>query len=50
MGVQTLKQKKRHSIMSRAFYYVPVVEVDHLTRLELGFVGGNQITLLLRWK
>ena len=26
--------------MSRAFYYVPVGEVDHLTRLELGSVEG----------
>ena len=34
------KQKKRHSIMSRAFYNVPVSEVDHLTRLELGPVEG----------
>ena len=38
VGVQKPKQKKRHSIMSRAFYYVPVGEVDHLTRLELGSV------------
>ena len=40
VGVQKPKQKKRHSIMSRAFYYVPVGEVDHLTRLELGSVEG----------
>lgn len=31
---------KRHTIMSREFYFVPLGEVDHLTRFELGGVEG----------